>query len=135
MTTQNQYSKGRNNLCFARTGVAIGLKSHYIAAKHAVPVMAETGGGSVVSMSSVHGLLAAPDALLYDTIKHAVIGMTKQMAVQYGKVGVRFNAICPGHIVTEKIGDMWEGDPERLKYFIDQYPVGRVGRPSDIGAY
>ncbi len=44
--------------------------------------MAETGGGSVVSMSSVHGLLAAPDMLLYDTIKHAVIGMTKQMAVQ-----------------------------------------------------
>eukprot|EP01052_Picozoa_sp_SAG31_P030452 SAG31_NODE_3125_length_4647_cov_5.148417_5_plen_428_part_00 len=114
-------------------GVSVGLKSHYIAAKFAVPAMAETGGGSVVSLSSVHGLLAAPDALLYDTIKHAVVGMTKQMAVQYGKLGVRFNAIAPGHIVTEKIGEMWEADPERLKYFIDQYPVGRVGRPVDIG--
>ena len=114
-------------------GVAVGLKSHYIAAKHAVPAMVESGGGgSIVSMSSVHGLLAAPNALLYDTIKHAVIGMTKQMAIQYGAQGIRANAICPGHIVTEKIGEMWAKEPERLEYFVDQYPVGRVGAPADI---
>ena len=60
--------------------------------------------------------------------------MTKQMAVDYGSSGIRVNAICPGHIVTERIMEtVWKNNPSGLKFFEDQYPVGRTGVPEDIG--
>lgn len=114
-------------------GMAMLVKSMYLAAKYAVPQMQEAGGGSIVNISSVHGLLAAPGALVYETGKAAVIGLTRQMATQFGPLGIRVNAICPGHIVTERIqARMWDKNPGGLRFFEQQYPVRRCGRPVDI---
>jgi len=96
--------------------------------------MEKTGGGSIVNLASVHGLLMAPNSLVYEAGKSAVIGMTRQMAIDFGPLGIRVNAICPGHIVTEGLGRMWEDNPEGLKFFEQQYPVGRTGKPDDIAA-
>ncbi len=110
------------------------VTSVYAGSKYAIPVMQETGGGSIVNISSVHGFLVAKKALTYETGKAAVIAMTKQMAVDYGSSGIRVNAICPGHIVTERIMEtVWKNNPSGLKFFEDQYPVGRTGVPEDIG--
>jgi NAD(P)-dependent dehydrogenase (short-subunit alcohol dehydrogenase family) len=110
----------------------VGLKAMFRAAKYAVPHMRKTGGGSLINLSSVHGLLVAPGWLVYETVKTAVIGLTRQMAAEYGPDGIRVNAICPGHIVTERIQPQWDAHPEGLRFFEQQYPVRRSGTPLDI---
>ena len=113
-------------------GMGILVKAHFTAAKYAVPHMRETGGGSIVNISSVHGMLGAPGALIYETGKHAVIGITRQLSTELGPSGIRVNAICPGHIVTERVQRRWDRYPTGLQFFEDQYPVRRTGRPVDI---
>ena len=108
------------------------VKSMFLGAKYAVPHMRQAGGGSIVNLSSVHGLLAAPKSLIYEAGKFAVIGVTRQMACDYGPDGIRVNAICPGHIVTERMQERWDENPEGLRYFEQQYPLRRTGHPVDI---
>ena len=113
-------------------GMNILLKSIFLATKHAVPEMRKTGGGSIVNMSSVHGLLMSPRYLVYETAKAAVIGATRQMATEFGPIGIRVNAILPGHMITERLQDMWDDNPSGLRFFEDQYPLRKVGRAVDI---
>lgn len=113
-------------------GMDILVKAIFLGVKFAVPEMVKTGGGSIVNTASVHGLLAAPNTLVYDTAKTAVIGMTRQMAIDFGPKGIRVNAVCPGHIVTEKIATNWEKNPTMFDLVASQYPVGRAGKPEDI---
>ena len=109
------------------------VSSVYAGSKYAIPVMADGGGGSIVNISSVHGILVSKKALTYETGKAAVIAMTRQMAVDYGEFGIRVNSISPGHIVTERLAERWKNNPSGLKFFEDQYPVKRTGVPEDIG--
>lgn len=113
-------------------GMAVLVKSMFLGAKYAVPHMRAAGGGSIVNLSSVHGLLMAPKSLIYEAGKSAVIGVTKQMACDFGVDGIRVNAVCPGHIVTERMQQRWDENPEGLRYFEQQYPIRRTGRPVDI---
>jgi NAD(P)-dependent dehydrogenase (short-subunit alcohol dehydrogenase family) len=113
-------------------GLALLMTAIFLGVKHAVPVMERAGGGAIVNLSSVHGLLMAPRKLVYEAGKAAVIGMTRQMAIDFGPVGIRVTAICPGHIVTERIAQQWEAHPDGLRYFARQYPVRRTGVPEDI---
>jgi NAD(P)-dependent dehydrogenase (short-subunit alcohol dehydrogenase family) len=125
-----QVSEGRWD-----AGLDVLVKSIFLASKYAVPQMARSGGGAIVNLSSVHGLLQAPDALVYEAGKSAVIGVTRQMACDFGPLGVRVNAICPGHIVTERIqAAMWDKNPRGLEFFAQQYPLRRTGKPSDIAS-
>lgn len=110
----------------------VGLKSMYRAAKFAVPHMRAAGGGTMINVSSVHGILAAPDRFVYEVVKPAVIGLSRQLAVEYGPDGIRVNAVCPGHIVTERVAPQWEQHPSGLRFFEQQYPVRRTGVPLDI---
>jgi len=110
----------------------IGLKSMYRAAKFAIPHMQAAGGGAMVNISSVHGLLVAPGWCVYETVKPAVIGLTRQLAADYGPFGIRVNAICPGHIVTERGEAQWGAHPDGLRFFEQQYPLRRTGKPVDI---
>ncbi|MQG30363.1 MAG: SDR family oxidoreductase, partial [SAR202 cluster bacterium] len=61
-----------------------------------------------------------------------VVGLTRQMATEYGPDGIRVNAIAPGHIVSEGLAKMWEDNPDGLAFYADQYPVRRTGTPDDI---
>ncbi|MDA0769607.1 MAG: SDR family oxidoreductase [Chloroflexi bacterium] len=114
-------------------GMSLLVKSIFLGTKYAVPEMQKIGGGNIVNIASVHGLLMAPERLVYEAGKSAVIGMTKQMATDFGPMGIRVNAICPGHIVTERLEEQWAGNPTGLQFFEDQYPLRKVGRPVDIG--
>jgi NAD(P)-dependent dehydrogenase (short-subunit alcohol dehydrogenase family) len=135
-----------NNAYWTKRGTAVELEledwnkamaamvtSHYLAAKYAVPHMERTGGGSLISISSVHGLLAAAHGVAYETAKGALILLVKQLAVDFGPLGVRVNAICPGLIVHEgnRRGD-WEQDPFRAGLQKMNYPLRRWGTPEDI---
>jgi len=108
------------------------LRAVFRGVKHAVPHMRAAGSGAIVNIASVHGLLMAPGHLAYETLKSAVIGMTRQMACDFGVDGITVNAICPGHIVTEGGQKHWEKNPSLHKLIIDQYPVHRTGVPDDI---
>ena len=114
-------------------GMTVLVKSIFLGAKHAVPEMRKAGGGSIVNVSSVHGILAAPGFLTYETAKAAVIGATRQMATEFGPDGIRVNAVLPGHMLTERLRQGWEDNPSGLKFFEDQYPLRKVGRAEDIG--
>lgn len=113
------------------------VKSHYLGAKYAVPHLAQAAEqdgitGSIVNIASVHGMLMAEKALAYEAAKTAVIGVTRQMACDFGPLGIRVNAICPGHIMTERMKEHWTKNPSFLSFFEQQYPLRRVGTPEDI---
>ncbi|MBX6771805.1 MAG: SDR family oxidoreductase [Chloroflexi bacterium] len=113
--------------------LAVLMKSVFLGVKYAVPAMEAAGGGAIVNVASVHGLLMAPRSLVYEAGKSAVIGMTRQMALDFGPRGIRVNAVCPGHIVTERIqAAMWAENPSGLRFFEQQYALRRCGRPVDI---
>ena len=113
--------------------MAVMVKGIFLGAKYAVPEMRKVGGGSIVNVSSVHGVLGAPGLLVYETAKHAVIGATRQMATEFGPDGIRVNAVLPGHMLTERLIDtMWKDNPSGLEFFKDQYPLRDVGRAEDI---
>lgn len=114
-------------------GIGILIKPIFLGAKYAVPAMRKTGSGSIINMASVHGLAYAPGWLVYETGKTAVIGITRQLATEYGPDGIRVNAINPGHIVTEKIqASLWDKNPPGLDFMAAQYPLRRTGVPDDI---
>lgn len=113
-------------------GMNVMVKSLFLATKYAAPHMQKGGKGSIVNISSVHGLLMAPRKLVYEAAKSAVIGVTRQMACDMGPLGIRVNAICPGHIVTERMQKWWDKNPSLLEMFKAQYPLRRVGKPQDI---
>ncbi len=113
--------------------MAVLLKAIFLGVKHAVPEMRKVGGGSIVNVSSVHGMFGAPGVLVYETAKHAVIGATRQMATEYGPDGIRVNAVLPGHMLTERLREnMWKDNPSGLEFFKNQYPLRDVGRAEDI---
>jgi NAD(P)-dependent dehydrogenase (short-subunit alcohol dehydrogenase family) len=112
--------------------LTVMIKAIFWGVKYAVPHMQKGGGGSIVNLASVHGLLMAPNKLAYETGKSAVIGVTKQMAIDFGPLGIRVNAICPGHIVTERIQKHWQQNPSHFQMIEAQYPVRRAGKPEDI---
>jgi len=113
-------------------GLNLGLKAMFRAARFAVPHLRQAGRGAIVNMSSAHGLLAEPGQLVYETMKAGVIGLTRQLAVEYGPDGIRVNAVCPGHILTERVAEQWRDHPETLRYFAEQYPLRRTGQPVEI---
>jgi NAD(P)-dependent dehydrogenase (short-subunit alcohol dehydrogenase family) len=113
-------------------GLNILAKALYLGTKHAVPHMRASGGGSIVNLASVHSVLQETEMLVYEAGKAAVVGMTRQMANDFGPDNIRVNAIGPGHIVSEGLAEMWKDDPEGLAFFADQYPLRRTGTPDDI---
>ncbi len=139
-------------------GLGLLVGALYLGAKYGVPAMEESGVdsnyipkewkgfglrqgsppkeniGRIINISSVHGLLNAPKSLIYETGKSAVIGMTRQMAVDFGPLGITVNSIAPGHIVTERGEEQWKkiGNSQGFRLFELQYPVRRTGTPEDI---
>ncbi len=108
------------------------VTASFLGAKYAVPVMERNGGGSIISISSVHGLLAAARGVVYETAKGALIMLVKEMAVDFGPMGIRVNAICPGLIVHEKNAGAMQQNEFRAGIRKMDYPVRRWGTPLDI---
>lgn len=115
-------------------GMSVLVKALYLGAKHAIPHMRSASGGSIVNLASVHSYLQETGMLVYEAGKAAVVGMTRQMAVEYGPDNIRVNAIGPGHIVGEGLAEMWDANPSGHAFFKDQYPLRRTGVPDDIAA-
>lgn len=110
------------------------IKAIFLASKAAIPEMIKVGKGAIINLSSEHGLLAARHYLAYATFKGAILNMTRQMAVDYGKYNIRVNAMCPGRIVTERKVDFLNANPEEYRRQKCLYPLGRPGTLREIAA-
>ena len=113
--------------------LAVNVKGIYLACKYAIPEMRRSGGGSVINIASFVALVGCSvpqDA--YTASKGAVIALTKSLAVQFGPVGIRSNAICPGPIETPLMTEWLLTDPEAKAVRLARNPSGRFGRTEDI---
>lgn len=93
----------------------VNLRTAFLASKHAVPVMAERGGGSVVNISSISAL-RGDGTLAYSAAKGALLAMTVDMAYSHGRQGIRVNAIAPGHLTTPNVAAAYGGPSPRTDY-------------------
>ena len=111
------------------------LKSAFIGCRTVLPHMLKQESGSIVNMSSNGGLIGRSNDPVYSAAKHAVIGLTKSLAVRYAQSGVRVNAVCPGPIDTPAFrrgADTKEEFEEKLPSMLSSCPAARVGRASEV---
>jgi NAD(P)-dependent dehydrogenase (short-subunit alcohol dehydrogenase family) len=127
--------------------LSINLTGKWLAVKYALPHMIEAGGGSLVLQASVGGIVGVPGIAAYAAAKAGVIGLTKQMAVDYGPDNIRVNAVCPGTVPTPLVRETYEqrggfastaavGEDATIDDMIDaasaRHPIGRVGTTTDV---
>src|ERR1700751_3693326 len=94
--------------------------------KHEVAAMLKSGGGSIVNVSSIAGHIGLAQASIYVATKHAVEGLTKAIAVEFAKQGIRVNAVAPGTIETEMIDRMDDKEGNVRKWLLSLHPLARL---------
>jgi len=115
--------------------LAVNLKGMFLVSKAVLPSMMDQEGGAIVNTSSISGVLGWPAYAAYSTSKGGVIQLTRQMAVDYARYGIRVNCICPGTTLTPLIERLFEleEDPASAKKLIaDRHPLGRFAQPEEI---
>lgn len=117
----------------------VNVTGVFLCTKAAVPLMRSSGdGGSIVNLSSIYGIVGAPDVPPYHASKGAVREMSKTDAILYAKEGIRVNSVHPGFIWTSMVKGLAEKSGEGVDEFraalADRHPVGHVGEPDDIAA-
>lgn len=116
--------------------LAINLKGTFLVCKHALRPMLEQRSGSIVNVASVEGLQGTEGGSSYNASKAGVVMLTKNMAIDYGRAGIRVNAICPGFIDTPLFRSVMGSD--HMAQFRDEYRddhmLGRFGQPDEIAA-
>ena len=117
--------------------ININVKGVFLCTKHAIPYMQKNGSGSIINLSSIYGLIGAPDLPPYHASKGAVRLMTKTDALLYAKDKIRVNSIHPGYIWTPLVETLAKASGEGIEAFrakLDSlHPIGHVGEPDDIG--
>ena len=111
--------------------MAVNVQGPLELCKRAVPIMRSRGGGSIINIASVGGLNPERMLGLYSVSKSALISLTKVMAKEWGGMGIRANAICPGLIKTKFSQALWQND-QVLKQALAMAPISRIGMPQDL---
>ncbi len=122
--------------------IAVNLSGVSYGLRHGGALMAERGGGSIISTASIAGLVGLVSSRVtefppvdgsgaYIAAKHGVVGLTRQFALIYADYGVRVNAIAPGYIRTPLVSETLE-DPEAVAYLESLHPLGRLGEAEEI---
>jgi NAD(P)-dependent dehydrogenase (short-subunit alcohol dehydrogenase family) len=113
-----------------RQVIDINLNGVFYGMKYQIPELLKAGGGAIVNMASVLGAVAWPGKCAYNASKHAVIGLTKSAALDYGKRNIRVNCVGPAIITTALTAGAL--NDEAWKAFEGYHPIGRFGRPEEV---
>lgn len=109
----------------------VNVKSVAFGMKYQIPLIIKQGGGSILNVASMAGLLAAPQMGAYAAAKHAVVGLTRTAAFEYGRANIRVNAMCP-YFTPTNIGDGFLKDEENAKNLSRGCPMKRIARLDEI---
>jgi NAD(P)-dependent dehydrogenase (short-subunit alcohol dehydrogenase family) len=102
--------------------------------KYEIAAMLKTGGGAIVNTSSVAGHIGLPQSSIYTATKHAVEGLTKAVAVEFAKQGIRVNSVAPGAIDTEMVDRFVGKEGDQRNWLRSLHPIGRFGASEEIAA-
>ena len=110
----------------------INVKGVWLSMKHEIPAMLKSGGGSIVNTSSIGGVVGVGGVEIYVASKHAVIGLTKAAALEFGKQGIRVNAVLPAAIETAMFDRFVSGQTDMRASFGALHPIGRIGTAEEV---
>src|SRR5437773_3043078 len=109
----------------------VNLKGTYLVCKHALVAMVEQRAGNIVNIASIEGIEGTEGGSAYNASKGGVVLLTKNMAIDYGRMGIRVNCICPGFIDTPMFRSVVGNFGEIATKYRDQHKLGRFGRPEE----
>ncbi len=109
--------------------IDVNLNAVFYGMRYGIPAMLESGGGAIVNMASILGSVGFNGAGAYVSAKHAVVGMTKNAALEYAAQGIRVNSVGPAFIDTPLLDQL---DPEVKQALVARHPVGRLGRADEV---
>lgn len=111
----------------------VNAKGVFVCCKQGIPYLLERGGGSVINVASFVAILgAATSQISYTASKGAVLAMSRELAVQFARRGIRVNALCPGPVETPLLLAIYGDDPAAFKRRQMHWPTGRLGKPREI---
>ena len=111
----------------------VNTKGVFLCCKHGIPYLQRRGGGSVINVASFVAILgAATSQISYTASKGAVLSMSRELAVQFAREGIRVNALCPGPVETPLLLNIFGDDPAALERRRIHWPTGRLGKPREI---
>jgi NAD(P)-dependent dehydrogenase (short-subunit alcohol dehydrogenase family) len=113
--------------------IGLNLTGVFLCLKYEIPKMLDAGGGAIVNMASGAGLMGFAGLPAYVASKHGVVGITRAAALEYAKQNIRINCICPGSTRTPMLEGFMGGDANIERMMTQGVPLGRLGRPSEIG--
>src|SRR5690242_19083984 len=112
---------------------AVNTRGVYLCCRHGIPYLLERGGGSVINVASFVVLVGASTSQIsYTASKGAVLSLSRELAVQFARQGIRVNALCPGPVETPLLLRIWGDDPEAAQRRLVHLPMGRLARPREI---
>ncbi|REF69800.1 MULTISPECIES: SDR family NAD(P)-dependent oxidoreductase [Paracoccus] len=109
--------------------IDVNLNAVFYGMRYGIPAMLESGGGAIVNMASILGSVGFNGAGAYVSAKHAVVGMTKNAALEYAAQGIRVNSVGPAFVDTPLLDQL---DPEVKQALVARHPVGRLGRADEV---
>jgi len=112
--------------------ISTNLKGTFALTREVAREMTRRGSGSILMISSMAALFGIPGVSSYSASKAALIGLMRELAVEFGPSGVRVNAIAPGFIETDMNRGIFQKDPRRLEKILDRTPLGRLGSAEDV---
>lgn len=111
----------------------VNLNSVFLCSRYAIPLIIDSGGGSVINTGSSASVMGIPGCDAYTASKGATVSLTRSMAVEYGPQGVRVNCICPAGVETEMVKASSLDNPDfDADFFFSRAPLGRFGKPEEI---
>jgi NAD(P)-dependent dehydrogenase (short-subunit alcohol dehydrogenase family) len=111
----------------------VNLKSVFLCCKHGIPHLLDSGGGSVINTASFVAVMgAATSQISYTASKGAVLSLSRELGVEFGRVGVRVNALCPGPVNTPLLQELFAKDPEKAARRLVHLPMGRFAEAREI---